>query len=262
MRLDAPLGSSHYRYLGTRLKYHGIDTTHFVDEPLPSRQHRKYTEELLREAAAQSGSIREMLDYMGIAPYDSAYSHLRKRLDLFGIDTSHFRFRRQGAHLLLHDELAAAVAASQSIAGVLRLLAQSGRDTCRGAVQRSIRAYGLSTAHFTGQGHGRGVPSPTRKSADDVLRLLKPGCRRERTVLLRRALDEKGVAHRCAECGLGDLWQGKRLVLEIDHINGDRLDNRLVNLRYLCPSCHSQTKTFSRRSLHETIPSQPRDRAQ
>nr|WP_233435863.1 MULTISPECIES: HNH endonuclease [Streptomyces] len=38
-----------------------------------------------------------------------------------------------------------------------------------------------------------------------------------------------------------------RLVLEIDHINGDRLDNRRENLRYLCPSCHSQTQTFSNR---------------
>ncbi|MFE2931499.1 HNH endonuclease signature motif containing protein [Streptomyces sp. NPDC059278] len=40
---------------------------------------------------------------------------------------------------------------------------------------------------------------------------------------------------------------GDRLVLEIDHINGDRLDNRQKNLRYLCPSCHSQTETFSKR---------------
>ncbi|MFE7410356.1 HNH endonuclease [Streptomyces laurentii] len=41
--------------------------------------------------------------------------------------------------------------------------------------------------------------------------------------------------------------QGRRLVLEIDHANGDRLDNRAENLRYLCPSCHSQTGTFSNR---------------
>ncbi|WP_420717446.1 HNH endonuclease [Streptomyces sp. WM6378] len=35
--------------------------------------------------------------------------------------------------------------------------------------------------------------------------------------------------------------------MEIDHVNGDRLDNRRENLRYLCPSCHSQTGTFSNR---------------
>ncbi|MFE3152616.1 HNH endonuclease [Streptomyces sp. NPDC059218] len=52
-----------------------------------------------------------------------------------------------------------------------------------------------------------------------------------------------------ATCGAKrpDTWRGNRLVLEIDHINGDRLDNRPKNLRYLCPSCHSQTETFSKR---------------
>ena len=63
--------------------------------------------------------------------------------------------------------------------------------------------------------------------------------------MLRRALDESGVRQACGECGTGNTWQGKLLVLEIDHINGDRLDNRLENLRFLCPSCHSQTRSFS-----------------
>ena len=53
------------------------------------------------------------------------------------------------------------------------------------------------------------------------------------------------MPHVCDECGIGDTWQGKRLVREIDHINGDRLDNRLENLRFPCPSCHGQTRSFS-----------------
>ncbi|MFE1246509.1 HNH endonuclease [Streptomyces sp. NPDC058766] len=65
-------------------------------------------------------------------------------------------------------------------------------------------------------------------------------------MLLRRALDDLGVPHVCGECGTGESWQGRRLVLEIDHIDGDRLDNRIENLRYLCPSCHGQTRTHSR----------------
>ncbi|MEW1750262.1 HNH endonuclease signature motif containing protein [Streptomyces angustmyceticus] len=245
-RLDAPLGSSAYRYLRDRLRHYGIDTTHFVEEPLSRRPRRAYTRPLLSEAAAHSHSIRDMLAYLDVPPYGSAYSHLRRKLDQFGIDTSHFTRRRNGSLLLPRGELAKAVAVSHSLAEVLRRLRSTGLTASRHSVRHGIAEYGLSTAHFTGQGHGRGLPSPARRSADDILRRLEPGSRREKTVLLRRALDEKGVPRTCGACGIGNIWQGRRLVLEIDHLSGDRLDNRLENLRYLCPSCHSQTRTFSR----------------
>ena len=49
---------------------------------------------------------------------------------------------------------------------------------------------------------------------------------------------------KCERCGIEDTWNGKAIVLELDHINGDKTDNSLENLRILCPNCHSQTKTF------------------
>jgi Zn finger protein HypA/HybF involved in hydrogenase expression len=51
----------------------------------------------------------------------------------------------------------------------------------------------------------------------------------------------------CTKCGI-DSWQGETIVLDLDHINGNNKDNRLENLRYLCPNCHSQTDTFKGRN--------------
>ena len=55
--------------------------------------------------------------------------------------------------------------------------------------------------------------------------------------------------YKCVECGIEN-WNGKDIVLEIDHINGDNTDNRIENLRYLCPNCHSQTSTYKGRNIN------------
>ncbi|MEU9317571.1 MULTISPECIES: HNH endonuclease signature motif containing protein [unclassified Streptomyces] len=192
-----------------------------------------------------------MLEFMGIVPYDSLYAHISRRLEKFGIDTAHFTGsgRRGDQRHFSREEITRAVAESRSMAGVMRAL---GKHPLNGAgrakAKRSIALYELSTAHFVGQGHNAGCPPSTRRAAQDILQRLPAGAPRTKTALLRRALDETGAPRTCGECGLREVWQGKRLVLEIDHINGDRLDNRLENLRYLCPSCHSQSANFSNRS--------------
>ncbi|MDH6221166.1 HNH endonuclease [Streptomyces pseudovenezuelae] len=257
-RLNAPMGSAPRTYLLRRLEHYGIDISHFIDEPLPERERRSYSETLLREAAARSSSIREMVEYMGLDPRDSPYGHIRKKLDRFGIDTSHFTSgRRYGPGILPYSQLAPAAASSRTIAGVLKLLGIVDNGAARERLKRSVAAHNLSIGHFVGQGHRLGTQGRNRKSADQILVRLEPGAARTRTTQLRRALDDLGVPHLCAGCGVGDVWQGRRLVLEIDHINGDRLDNRKENLRYLCPSCHSQTRTFSNRSPRTTSQQRP-----
>ena len=56
----------------------------------------------------------------------------------------------------------------------------------------------------------------------------------------------KGVKEECVLCGQNNSWNGMKLVLQLDHINGNNKDNRIENLRILCPNCHTQTETFCR----------------
>ncbi|AOT59087.1 hypothetical protein A4G23_01918 [Streptomyces rubrolavendulae] len=246
-RLGTPLGSTPLRYLRGRLAHYGVDTSHFVDEPLPPRERRDYSRERLAEAAARSHSIREMLEHLGYPAHDSPFGHIRRKLDAFGIDTSHFTGGRgYGGSVPDRESLASAAARSTGLAGLLRELGLPNNGARRARVRRALAAHSISTAHFTGQAHRRGTVARNRKPAAEILRRREAGSGRATTAMLRRALDEVGVVRVCAACGTGDTWQGKRLVLEIDHVNGDRLDNRRENLRYLCPSCHSQTDGFSR----------------
>lgn len=68
----------------------------------------------------------------------------------------------------------------------------------------------------------------------------------QRQILHRLLVEERGDT--CSECGIPSTWNGKSLKLQVDHINGQPYDNSPENLRLLCPNCHTQTPTFSRRN--------------
>lgn len=72
--------------------------------------------------------------------------------------------------------------------------------------------------------------------------------KRNRTHLKVRLLQAGLLQNRCEICGL-DRWRDPEIVMHIDHINGVKNDNRLENLRMLCPNCHSQTETYSGRNM-------------
>jgi len=66
--------------------------------------------------------------------------------------------------------------------------------------------------------------------------------------LKKRLVSEKIMEYKCNGCDNKGEWMDNPIVLQLDHINGVNDDHRVENLRFLCPNCHSQTKTFSGRN--------------
>lgn len=138
------------------------------------------------------------------------------------------------------DDLEDAVKRSKSISETMRRLGiRSVAGGNHAHVRDRIAREGIDTSHFLGQSHLRGTVSIHKRPANEILVYNRHG-RRETASVLRRALDEIGRERICAACGIDEVWNGKPLVLEIDHINDDFLDNRPENLKYLCPNCHQQ----------------------
>jgi hypothetical protein len=176
-RLGVPMAGGTHTYLSRRIKHYGIDTSHF-NQGRPDYGRHRYSRERLAEAAAHSTSIGAMLRFMGVEPYDSAYSYLKQRLAEFGIDTSHFSFRGAADEPLPREALAAAATASRSVIGVVRALGLPETNASRRKVADSIAHHRIRTGHFTGQAHNRGRRTGPRLKPHELLRRLPEGSNR------------------------------------------------------------------------------------
>ena len=111
-------------------------------------------------------------------------------------------------------------------------------------VKRRMDDLNLDYSIFKGKSAVIKITKLNNVKKEDIL---KENCRHQRTVLRRYVIKNNLIPYKCAICGCTE-WQGKTLSLELDHINGVNSDNRLENLRFLCPNCHSQTSTYGSRN--------------
>ena len=135
---------------------------------------------------------------------------------------------------------------SSTISEVLFKLGYSVKGNSWGfaKIRQRMSDLNLDGSVFKGKSPITKYGSLHKVNASDIL---KPNCKHARSVLRRYVIKNNLIPYRCAICGCVE-WQGRTLSLELDHINGINNDNRIENLRFLCPNCHSQTTTYGSRN--------------
>ena len=138
------------------------------------------------------------------------------------------------------DQLRDAVKNSTSMRQVLLALNVSPFGGNYDVLRKAIRHFNIDTSHFTGQAWNRGKKLPSKIPTESYLTNKAPI---QSYKLKRRLIKEKVLPEQCFNCRK-DSWLGNPIPLELDHINGNNKDNRLTNLRLLCPNCHALTPTY------------------
>lgn len=148
-------------------------------------------------------------------------------------------------------QLREAVKYSTSLAQTLSTLGVAPYGGNYHVLKRAIKHFNLNTSHFTGQlwnkGKAVGPKQPLRKYLSNELQI--QSCK-----LKQRLLSEGIFARMCSSCRNTE-WLGQPIPLELDHVNGNRSDNSLSNLRLLCPNCHAFTPTYRGRNMSSKLSS-------
>lgn len=147
-------------------------------------------------------------------------------------------------------DLINAAKGSYSVRNVIKTLGLKPAGGNYAQINKYIYLYQVDISHFKGKGWnkgftGIGIPRISLK------KILTRGFYFQSYKLKRRLYKEGLKKQQCEECGWAKVSEDGRIPLELDHINGDSRDNRIENLRVLCPNCHSLKPTH--RGLNKKI---------
>ena len=137
------------------------------------------------------------------------------------------------------SEAREAVAQSLTYTQVLRLLGLCPAGGNAALLKTWLARWNISTEHFDPR-HDRRKGAPAPKPLDEIL---VAGSTYARSNLKARLFDAGLKRPVCEMCGQGELWRGRPMGLILDHVNGVRDDNRLENLRIVCPNCAATLDT-------------------
>ena len=148
------------------------------------------------------------------------------------------------------ENLEKVVVNSQTYSDVARKIGITTKGGCSfKAIKKYIKLYNLDTSHFLNRSEFNIFNSKKIGRTRPLNEILVENSTYSNTVNLKKRLYKEFLKPReCELCGQDEEWRGKKMSLILDHKNGVNTDNRIENLRIVCPNCNATLPTTNRGS--------------
>lgn len=148
------------------------------------------------------------------------------------------------------QQLIEAVTNSNTYADVSRKLGLTNYGANSHTIKKYIERLNLDTSHFLTRNEQLKLAREEKVTLtfEEIFAINDL----DRKFIKNKILKENLLPYICSNCNIST-WKDLPLSLHLDHINGIPNDNRLENLRFLCPNCHSQTETYCGKNISQTI---------
>lgn len=211
-------------------------------------------DEALQELVNKSTTWSELTEKLGRNPLSGgSIQAVKNRVRRRGLNASHLQ-RYNSSKRYSETDLQSAVAQSSNWSEVVTYLGCAKSGSMYASIRRRCDQLRLDSSHF----------DPHRKSRENLLsskrekrtldQLLVKGSRIQGQKLKKMLIAAGIKTDACETSGCpvdSPVWLGKQITLHLDHIDGDHDNNELVNLRVLCPNCHTQTPTYGSKKRYK-----------
>ena len=208
--------------------------------------YKSLTEDDLQKIVSESHSWNEVVQKCGLKTLTRS---LQRNIKKFEINCDHLNEHHDGLYTKFNsrtkDELEEIIRTNDEWDTIVKAF---GYNTCHvvPTLKKKLDKLNIAYDHVSNDYTVRYKEGKVLYSLEEIL--IEDSCYADMKSLLRRLKRERGWEHKCSVCSLTE-WNNQPIPLEIDHINGVHSDNRIENIRAICPNCHAQTDNYKGKNM-------------
>jgi hypothetical protein len=225
------------------LKKNNISVEHFTNIKLMKESKDRYNKVRLIELCSKHKVLKDVLFELGLTPITTNYRKLKEKMVEYNIP---FDYRKDN-DVYNRDELIKLVEECNTFGEILVKTNRVRKGGNIKTLKKYLNKYNIDYSKITNFKYKK----PIKTNLDEVL--IENSSYYNTSNLKERLYNEGLKSRKCEKCGQGEIWNGEKLSLILDHINGVNNDNRLENLRIVCPNCNATLPTHCGKNLKTKI---------